>query len=165
MRGQWKTTKPPQQPITQSRQRGAQTTSAHLHWCGADPPNSWPTHVVGHKSVFPKRGYIFDIFAGFFMYHRCVTSYMKQSHLHVKNSCHVWRSHVYIWMSLITHVNETCLHMNVLCLHVNESCLKMNESRLFRKESCLCSKVCTFSHNSPCHSRVYGGREPGGGGW
>jgi len=24
-----------------SRQRGAQTTPAHLHWCGANPPSSW----------------------------------------------------------------------------------------------------------------------------
>jgi len=59
-------TVPPQQPITQSRQRGAQTTSAHLHWCGADPPSSWPTHVVGHKSDPPKRYYIFAIFASFY---------------------------------------------------------------------------------------------------
>jgi len=29
----------PQQPITQSRQRGAQTTPAHLYWCGAYPPS------------------------------------------------------------------------------------------------------------------------------
>jgi len=33
-----------QQPITQSRQSGTQTTSAHLHWCEADPPSSMPTH-------------------------------------------------------------------------------------------------------------------------
>jgi len=49
-----------QQPITQSRKRGAQTTPAHLHWCGADPP-----HVAGHKGHPPKWGYIFAIFAGF----------------------------------------------------------------------------------------------------
>jgi len=53
----------PQQPITQSWQRGAQTTSAH-QCCGADPPSSWPTHVAGHKGDPPKRGYIFAIFAG-----------------------------------------------------------------------------------------------------
>ena len=51
--------------ITQSRQRGAQTTSAHLHWCGADPPSSWPAHVAGHAGDPPKRGYVFAIFAGF----------------------------------------------------------------------------------------------------
>jgi len=54
-----------QQPITQSRQKGAQTTSAHLHWCGADTPSSWPTHVAGHKGHPQKRGYILAIFAGF----------------------------------------------------------------------------------------------------
>ena len=55
-KGQWKTTKTLQQPIPQSRQSGAQTTSAHLHWCEADPPSSMPTHfssmpthVAGHK--------------------------------------------------------------------------------------------------------------------
>jgi len=60
--------KTPQQPITQSRQRGAQTTSAHLHWCGADAPRSWPTHVAGRKGNCPKRGYIFAIFSGFLVW-------------------------------------------------------------------------------------------------
>ena len=55
----------PQKPTTQSRQRGAQTTSAHLHWCGANPPSSWPAHVADHKGDPPKRDYIFAIFAGF----------------------------------------------------------------------------------------------------
>jgi len=55
----------PEQPITQSRQRGAQTTSAHLHWCGADSPSSWLTHVAGYKGDLSKRGYNFAIFAGF----------------------------------------------------------------------------------------------------
>jgi len=54
-----------QQPITQSRQRGTQATSAHLNCCGADPPSSWPTHVAGHKGHPPKQGHIFAIFAGF----------------------------------------------------------------------------------------------------
>jgi len=45
-----------QQPITQSRQRGAQTISAHLHWCGADPPvHSQPmslaTKAIPHNEV------------------------------------------------------------------------------------------------------------------
>jgi len=57
----------PQQPITQSRQRGIQTTSVHLHWCGANPPSSWPAHVDSNKGNPPKRGYIFAIFAGFFV--------------------------------------------------------------------------------------------------
>ena len=39
----------PQQPITQSRQRGAQTTPAHLHWCGAYPPSSWPTQAASSR--------------------------------------------------------------------------------------------------------------------
>jgi len=56
----------PNPPITQSRQRGAQTTSTHLHWCGANPPSSWPAHVAGNKGDPPKQGYIFAIFAGFF---------------------------------------------------------------------------------------------------
>jgi len=54
-----------QQPITQSRKRGAQTTSAHLRWCGADPPSSWPTHVAGHKSHPRKRGYILPFLRAF----------------------------------------------------------------------------------------------------
>jgi len=39
-KGQYKNDQTLQQPMTQSQQRGAQTTSAHLHWCGADPPSS-----------------------------------------------------------------------------------------------------------------------------
>jgi len=39
----------PQQPITQSRQRGAQTTPAHLHWCGAYPPSSWPAQAASSR--------------------------------------------------------------------------------------------------------------------
>jgi len=54
----------PQQPITQSRQCDAQTTPAHLHWCGADPYSSWPAHAAGHRSDPLKRGYISAIFAG-----------------------------------------------------------------------------------------------------
>ena len=42
------TTNPRKQPIMQSRQRGAQTTPAHLHWCRADPPSSWPAQAVSH---------------------------------------------------------------------------------------------------------------------
>ena len=37
-----------------SRQRGAQTTPAHLHWCGANPPSSWPTHVASSGVDVPK---------------------------------------------------------------------------------------------------------------
>jgi len=58
-----KTTKPCNSPS--HNHDSAQTTSAHLHWCGADPPSSWPTHVAGHNGHAPKRGYIFTIFAGF----------------------------------------------------------------------------------------------------
>jgi len=54
------------QPIMQSRQRGAQTTSAHLHWCGAHPSSSWPVQTASHEGHDPKRGYIFAIFAGVF---------------------------------------------------------------------------------------------------
>jgi len=36
----------PSTPSTQSRQRGAQTTPAHLHWCGAYPPTSRPAQAA-----------------------------------------------------------------------------------------------------------------------
>jgi len=68
-KGQWKNDQTLQKSITQLRERGAQTTSAHLYWCGADPPSSWPTHVAGHKGHAPKWGYIFAIFAGFSVFH------------------------------------------------------------------------------------------------
>jgi len=57
-RGQWKTTKTPQQPITQSRQHGAQTPSAHLYWCGADPSGPWPALVASHRGNCPERFHI-----------------------------------------------------------------------------------------------------------
>jgi hypothetical protein len=45
---------PASKPITQSRQRDAQTTPAHLHWCGADPPSSWPAQAASHGVNAPK---------------------------------------------------------------------------------------------------------------
>ena len=56
--------KTPQQPITQSRQHGAQTTSAHLYWCGADPSGPWPAPVASHGGNCPERIHIFTILAG-----------------------------------------------------------------------------------------------------
>ena len=32
---------PASSPSHKSRQHSAQTTPAHLHWCGANPPSSW----------------------------------------------------------------------------------------------------------------------------
>jgi len=63
-RGQWKTTRPPQQPTTQSRQHSAQTTSAHLYWCGADPSGPWSAPVTGYGGHCPERIHIFAILAG-----------------------------------------------------------------------------------------------------
>jgi len=37
---------PANSPSRKSRQRGAQTTPAHLHWFEDNPPNSTPTHVA-----------------------------------------------------------------------------------------------------------------------
>ena len=66
-KGRWKNDQTLHQLITQSRQRGAQTTSAHLHWCGPDPSSSWPAQVASHKGHAPKRGYILAIFEGVFL--------------------------------------------------------------------------------------------------
>jgi len=62
---------PASSPSRKSRQRGAQTTPANLHWCEANPPSSWPTHVASsgvgcseigsHFHHFPA---IFDEFHG-----------------------------------------------------------------------------------------------------
>jgi len=54
-------TKTQQQPITQSRQHGAQTTSAHLYWCGANPSGPWPAPVASHEGHAPK-GFTFSPF-------------------------------------------------------------------------------------------------------
>jgi len=45
---------PANSPSRKSRQRCAQTTTAHLHWCGANPPSSWPTHVASSGVDRPK---------------------------------------------------------------------------------------------------------------
>ena len=44
--------------IAPSRQRAVQTTSAYLHWCGADPPSSWPTQAAS-LAVAPRNEVIF----------------------------------------------------------------------------------------------------------
>jgi len=45
---------PASSPSRKSRQHGTQTTPAHLHWCGANPPGSWPTHVASSGVDAPK---------------------------------------------------------------------------------------------------------------
>ena len=45
---------PASSPSRKSLQRGAQTTPAHLHWCEANPPSSWSTHVVRSGVDAPK---------------------------------------------------------------------------------------------------------------
>jgi len=40
---------PASRPSRKSRQRGAQTTPAHLHWCKANPPSLWSTHVASSR--------------------------------------------------------------------------------------------------------------------
>jgi len=63
----------PQLAITPSRQRGAQTTPAHLHWCRADPPSSWPAQAADYRGDSPKRGHICAIFAGVSIIYRITT--------------------------------------------------------------------------------------------
>ena len=36
-------------PSRKSRQRGAQTTPAHLHWCRANPPSSWLAQAASRR--------------------------------------------------------------------------------------------------------------------
>jgi len=45
---------PASSPSRKSRQRSTQTTPAHLHWCGANPPSSWPTQVASSGVDAPK---------------------------------------------------------------------------------------------------------------
>ena len=46
---------PASSPLRKSRQRGAQTTPAHLHWCEANPPISWSTHALAQESMLRNR--------------------------------------------------------------------------------------------------------------
>ena len=41
-------------PSRKSRQHGAQTTPAHLHWCETNPPSSWSTYVASSRVDAPK---------------------------------------------------------------------------------------------------------------
>ena len=66
-RGQWKKRPNPEQPTHNHDSAANRQHPAHLHWCGADPPSSWPAHAAGRRGDPPKRGYIFVIFAGFFL--------------------------------------------------------------------------------------------------
>jgi len=55
--------------LSASRQRAVQTTSAYLHWCGADPPNSLSTpapSLAMQAHGPPKRGHFSAILAGFY---------------------------------------------------------------------------------------------------
>jgi len=54
-----------QQLIAPSRQRAVQTTSAYLHWCGADPPSSLSTPTAS-LAVAPRNEVIFLPFWRFF---------------------------------------------------------------------------------------------------
>ena len=55
-----------QQLITPSRQRTTQTTTPHLHLCGADPPSSWPAQAASHEGDLKKslRSCHFRTFSG-----------------------------------------------------------------------------------------------------
>ena len=59
--------------LSASRQRAVQTTSAYLHWCGADPPSSLSTParslaMPAHGP--PKRGHFSAILAGYIVLSR-----------------------------------------------------------------------------------------------
>ena len=45
---------PASSPSRKSRQRGTQTTATNLHWCEANPPSSWSTHVASSGVDAPK---------------------------------------------------------------------------------------------------------------
>ena len=82
-----------QQPITQSRQRGAQTTPAHLHWCGAYPPSSWPAQAASHESMLRNRIHIVAIFPLVSFYVWVVLWYP------------LWKLHVYLmWLNMERHI-------------------------------------------------------------
>ena len=70
---------PASSPSRKSRQHGAQTTPAHLHWCGAKPPSSWPTHVGGSGVDDPRNRITFPPFSRRFskLYEKCWLTSLK----------------------------------------------------------------------------------------
>ena len=50
-RGQWKKRPNPEQPTHNHDSVANRQHPAHLHWCGADPPTSCPTHVADHRGL------------------------------------------------------------------------------------------------------------------
>ena len=59
---------PASSPSRKLRQRGAQTTPARLHWCEANPPSSWSTHVASSGVDAPRNRITFPPFSRRFLY-------------------------------------------------------------------------------------------------
>ena len=59
---------PASSPSRKSRQHGAQTTPAHLHWCEANLSSSWSTHVASSGVDAPRNRITFPPFSRRFLY-------------------------------------------------------------------------------------------------
>ena len=86
--------------LSASRQRAVQTTSAYLHWCGADPPSSlstpapslaMPAHLPETRSFSCHFGRVFWI-----------------SDIWLSDAVEIDESHVPRFRILNSHKNESC---------------------------------------------------------
>ena len=131
-RGQWKTTKTPQQPITQSWQHGAQTTSAHLYWCGADPSGPWPAPDASHRGHCPERIHMIAILAGIVV---TISSLRNMCLSSVFGCTHLSTSVYLIWCLHSDHIVVMCVLL-VHLRHFFQHCWRVasKTGRVFERE-------------------------------
>ena len=109
-RGQWKTTKSPQQPITQSRQHGAKTISAHLYWCGADPSCPWPAPVAVQWFLPANNSFSFCMQFRFISLN---VSFSEGQGVCIHWQINVSQKYLYAWWNMYTtYVQSCCTHYN-----------------------------------------------------
>ena len=132
--------------LSASRQRAVQTTSAYLHWCGADPPNSLstPAHSLAMPAHGPpKRGHFPAILAGYF-------------------HCRFFISHCRFFISQTIVIPSVAFH-NLKCQHHFSSpgfliFMSYRSTLLTNKvDSNQCHGVFTFS-DSILHAQCHGYR-------
>jgi len=91
---------PASSPSRKSRQRGAQTTPTHLHWCGTNPPSSWLAQSVSPWSRCYEIGSHFYHFP---------TVFINKSNLHFTvHQCHICA--LYINVQYMNVYHTICMH-------------------------------------------------------
>ena len=103
--------------LTPRRQRAVQTTSAYLHWCGADPPSSLSTPAPG-LSMAPRNEVIFlQFWRGFLLNCSVVQSLLHVGHrlfIAVANDLH---HHPFLRVLWFGHISSRSLNRSWLVIN------------------------------------------------